>query len=252
MKLKCLVVDDEPLASSLIKDYIKKLHPTLTVAGVCNSAIEAQNYLSKNEIDVLFMDIEMPNINGIDFLRAFNNPPYTVITTAYSEFAATSYELNNVVDYLIKPIAFERFVKTANRLITTINKDNNASKGTNSYNNISLPETKEKKNNYIFLKQDGKIIKVDHSNIRYIESFGEYAKFFTEESRVVSRLALSKILATLPSTQFIRIHRSYIINISFVTHLEGNQVVMGDTAIPVSRGKKDELLNFIKTHGYLE
>lgn len=254
MELKCLVVDDEYLACDLLKDYIEMLYPTFIVEGVCNSAIEAQQFLSKTSVDVLFMDIEMPNLNGMDFLRSLDNPPPTVITTAYSEFAASSYELNNVVDYLIKPIPFHRFVKAANRLVNSVNKENNTIQ-----ENVVIPsarvllhEENEAKSDCIFLKENGKIIKINHTSIKYIESFGEYAKVYTEEGRVVSRLALSKILDSLPNERFIRIHRSYIINLEFITHLEGNQVIMGDSVIPVSRGKKEELLNFIKTHGYLD
>ena len=126
MKLKCLVVDDEPLACNLLKDYVEKLYPTLVIEGVCSSAIEAQNFLCKNHVDVLFMDIEMPNLSGMDFLKSLSNPPYTIITSAYSEFAVTSYELDNIVDYLIKPIAFNRFVKATNRVLDLLNKKEDA------------------------------------------------------------------------------------------------------------------------------
>ncbi len=254
MKLKCLVVDDEPLARNLLKGYIEKLYPTLVIEGVCNSAIEAQNFLFKNHVDVLFMDIEMPNLSGMDFLKSLSNPPFTIITSAYSEFAVTSYELDNIVDYLIKPIAFNRFVKATNRVVCLLNKDENVAitKNVESTSHTGVPVLIEKKSDYIFFRQESKIIKVNHNGIRYIQSFGEYAKVYTEEGRIVSRLALSKILDNLPRERFIRIHRSYIVNLQFISHLEGNHVMIGDAAIPVSRGKKEELLSFIKANGYLD
>ncbi|QTE23261.1 LytR/AlgR family response regulator transcription factor [Polaribacter cellanae] len=254
MKLKCLVVDDEPLARELLKDYIERLNPTLILQDVCDNAIKAQGILSKNEIDILFIDIEMPNINGFDFIKSLNNPPYTVFTTAYSEFAVASYELNNVFDYLIKPIAFSRFIKTVNKFVDIVNNNSYVLNRENNYfKKISIPIEKEEKSKYLFLKQDGKIIKLDHSEIFFIESFGEYVKVNIKNKRVVSRLSLSKLMDNLPSNQFIRIHRSYIVNVKFITHIEGNQVVVCDDAkIPISRSKKDELLDFIKTHGYLD
>ncbi len=251
MKLKCLVVDDEPLARELLKDYIEKLHPTLQLTGQCSNALEAQNYISNNTVDILFLDIEMTDLNGIDFLNSLSSPPLTVFTTAYSEYAAKTYELENVVDYLVKPIAFNRFVKTTNRIVDILNKGSKLSNEENTpIESIEIQKKEEANEDFIFIKNEGKFIKVKHLDIRYIESYGEYAKIYLDNSMIMSRLSLSKIIDNLPSNRFIRIHRSYIINVSFLSHLEGNQVTIKDKKIPVSRGKKEELLNFIKNNSF--
>ncbi len=250
MKLKCLIVDDEPLARNLLKDYIEKLHPTLQLVGECANALEAQNYLSRNTVDILFLDIEMPDLDGIEFLSSLISPPLTVFTTAYSEYAAKTYEFENVVDYLVKPIAFNRFVKTTNRIVDGLNKKNELLE--NEYKPIEPIEIQNKKENYIFIKINGKFIKIQHSDIRYVESYGEYAKIYTEDNMLMSRLSLSKMVDSLPSDIFIRIHRSYIINVNCILHVDGNQVAIEDKKIPVSRGKKEELLNFIKNNSFNE
>ena len=242
MSLKCLVVDDEKLARELIADYIQKV-PDLELIEMCSNAISAQSVLRTTDIDLLFLDIQMPNLSGIDFLKTLKNPPLIILTTAYSEYALEAFEYE-VVDYLLKPIIFERFFQAINKVFSRLEKK------------VSGPPIPESTNSnpsadFFFIKADGLIHKIAIQDILYIESLREYIRIHTKEKRLVFRQALSELLLKLPEKQFYRIHRSYIINLTHIENIEGNMVNMTGKKLPISKRRKDAFLEYIKEKGLI-
>ncbi len=225
MILRCLIVDDEPPAHKVIENYIEKIDH-LEIAGNCYSAAEAINKLHSEQIHIMFLDIDMPDITGLEMLRSLDRTPDVILTTAYSQFALESYELG-VVDYLLKPIRFERFLKSVNRII-----------------NKHLSQTTEN-TGFIYVKADGMQVKVDFSKIRYIEAYGNYLKIHMEDKVVLTAEVLSEIMKRLPDKNFIRIHRSYIININHVVKLSGNQVFVSAKELPISTSHREGLLKIL-------
>lgn len=233
MKLKCLIVDDEHIAQKILSDYISKV-PELELVASCNSALNALNYLKNDRIDILFLDIQMPNLTGLDFLKILPNKPATILTTAYSEYAVHSYELD-VVDYLLKPIDFERFYKAVAKVISL--KDSTI----NYSSNTSTLEQTDK----LFIKADSKIISIGFKNIIVINGQGPYVQIITEQGRkIMSLQSMSKLEELLPAN-FYRIHRSHIVNINHIDSIEGNMVKLKDHTAIISKNKRDEFLKLI-------
>ena len=236
MEIKVLIIDDEPLARNVIKEYAKNI-PSLIIAGECNDAVCASQFLMENEVDLLFLDINMPKISGIDFLRNLNHPPLVILTTAYSEYALEGYELN-IIDYLKKPFSFERFFKASlkaieqNNLLSAVNK----------------PTDRINQNDFIFLKSDKKTIKVNIADICYIEGLGDYIKIYTSTQKYISNLSMKKIISVLPSDKFYRIHKSFIVAIDRIETIEGNMIKMNNVRLPVGNNFRNDFLQFIKTH----
>lgn len=226
----CLIVDDEALARQLIQTHINNI-PELTVIKQCSSAIEARKYLESNTIDLMFLDIQMPNLSGIDFLKTIQNPPKVILTTAYSEFALEGYELN-IVDYLLKPITFERFYKAVLKTIEILKLENN-----NSHNKAELDSQD------ILIKSKHQLIKIHISDILYIESMHKYVKIFTSDNKYTTLFALSAIEKELPQNIFYRCHRSFIINLNRVKLIDGNRVVLNDYQVPIGKNNKAELIS---------
>lgn len=232
MKLKCLLVDDEPLAHKIIQNYINRLN-TLEIAGNCYNAIEAINFLYENEVDLMFLDIQMPELNGLEMLKTLPNPPKVILTTAYSEFALESYEFG-IVDYLLKPIAFPRFLKAVNRVI----EETPATK-TSSHApvqpTLASPTKKEAKNqkNFLFLKENQITHKVFLSDILFIQAYGNYLKVFTEEKMIMTADTMKNISTQLPDSQFVRVHKSYIVALAKIDQIEGNQINIASHSLPV-------------------
>lgn len=222
--MKCLVVDDELLARDLLKEYIGKI-AKLQLVNVCSDAIEALNYLQQNKVDVIFLDINMPELTGIEFLNALQIPPKVILTTAYSEYALEGYE-HGVIDYLLKPIAFPRFLKTVNRIL---NNAEPASQG---------KEVKD--DGVLIIKEEGIPRKVYFDAILYIKSFGNYLKVITEAKTYVMLGTISGIEETLPS-HFLRVHRSYIVNVSAIQKVSAKHLKINDTEIPISPMYKIQL-----------
>lgn len=222
--MKCLVVDDELLARDLLKEYIGKI-AKLQLVNVCSDAIEALNYLQQNKVDVIFLDINMPELTGIEFLNALQIPPKVILTTAYSEYALEGYE-HGVIDYLLKPIAFPRFLKTVNRIL---NNAEPASQG---------KEVKD--DGVLIIKEEGIPRKVYFDAILYIKSFGNYLKVITEAKTYVMLGTISGIEETLPS-HFLRVHRSYIVNVSAIQKVSAKYLKINDTEIPISPMYKIQL-----------
>lgn len=232
MKVKCLIVDDEPLAIRLIEKHIAKID-ALEVVATCNTALKAFELLNSQSIDLLFLDIKMPNITGIEFLRNLKNPPKTILTTAYRDYALEGYELG-VVDYLLKPITFERFFKAVDRFLSE-----------SSQSEVKIKEPKE--NEFIVIKSGIKNYKIDVKDILYIESLKDYIKINTIDGKsITSKYKISDIEAALDSNYFLRIHRSFIINSTKITAFTNNEIEINGVEIPIGASYKDNALLFLE------
>jgi len=233
--LKCLVVDDEPPAHKILENYIGKLH-SLTLVGNCYNAIEALNFLHENTVDILFLDINMPELSGLEMLQTLSNPPIVILTTAYSEYALQSYEFG-VTDYLMKPIRFDRFLKAINRVLALKVND---TKITPSPEKSVIP-----KETSFFIKVDGVQRKVRFSEILYIESKGNFVRLHCEEERMMTADTLSNMEKKLSDYGFLRVHKSFIVNLEKLTGLEGNRLLIDDLKIPVGNSYKQGVLKVI-------
>ena len=228
MSYTCLIVDDEQLARQLLKEFVSKV-PSLELKGMCKNPMEALEILSKEKIDILFLDIQMPGLTGVEFIKTLKQKPATIFTTAYAEYALEGYQLD-VIDYLVKPFPFDRFVKAVNKAIDFLDMQRKAQ---NSHESDAT---------YILLHADHKIYKVRLDEIEYIEGLKEYVSYYTREKRIIVLQSLKSIENSLPSNKFIRIHRSYIVPISKIKTLDGNQVQIGEKLIPIGRSYKEEVL----------
>lgn len=228
--LKCLVVDDEPLARRAIVDYIAKIDFLETVNS-CASALEAQELLSTEQYDLIFLDINMPYLSGIEFLEAINNPPMVIFTTAYSEHALEGYRLQ-VVDYLLKPIAFKRFFQAAVKAKEWYQLKIDA-KPTETVANDTL----------VYVKQDDRFIKIDWTAILYVEGMQNYLKLHFVDQTLIIHQTMIAIEELLPKEYFFRIHKSYLVNIAQIESIAGGQLTIHNTKLPISRMRKEALLN---------
>jgi DNA-binding LytR/AlgR family response regulator len=232
---RCLIIDDEPLGIKLIKAHLDKLE-SFEVVGECKSALKAVEYLRTEKIDLIFLDINMPEISGIDFLKTLSDPPYVIITTAYREYAIEGYELD-VVDFLLKPISFERFLKAINRYCNRT-RTSPVKDGNNS------DETDEKKHIYI---QDGKnTFKLLYDDIIYFEGYGEYVKVITLNKNYLVRDSLAEFEHKLSSDFFVRIHKSYLINIRKILGFNTNNVMLKGIELPIGRVYREKVLKILK------
>ena len=232
MTYKCLIVDDEPLAIKLIENHISKID-AITVVATCNNAIKAFEILNTQEIDVMFLDIKMPNLTGIDFLKSLKTPPKTIFTTAYRDYAIESYDLD-VIDYLLKPITFERFFKAVNRFL--------------SIDNTSLSkELIKEEEDFMIIKSGNKHHKVTLSEVLYIESLKDYVQFHLNEgNRIVSKNKIGDIEQELKEKKFLRVHRSYIINTTKISAFTTNDIEIKKIEIPIGVSYKEKTLSFLK------
>jgi len=222
MKIKCIIIDDEPLAAEIIKNHLLEFS-NMELIGVFNNPIEALNTIENEDVDVVFLDINMPKMSGLDFIKNIEVSPQFIITTAYREFAVESFDLD-VLDYLVKPIPFTRFLKSINKLSQKINIDKNSD---------TQNTTNEK--SFIFLKVDKKLVKVKFEDIYYIESLKDYIKVFTKIGDYLVHKSLTGITEELPSDQFLRIHRSYTVGLDKIDALEGNSILIVNKRIPIGR-----------------
>ncbi|MCF6213499.1 MAG: LytTR family DNA-binding domain-containing protein [Flavobacteriaceae bacterium] len=222
MNIKCLIIDDEPLAIKVIKNHLKEFKNFEIVASFSNP-IDAMATLKKQQIDAVFLDINMSKMDGLSFVRSVDLKPIIVITTAYREFAIESYELN-ILDYLVKPIPFSRFLKSINKITQQIylQRDKNKRNITNT-------------DSHIFLKADRKLIKVNFNDIYYIESLKDYIMVFTAIGDYLTHRSLTSFTEELPKNNFLRIHRSYTIAINKVKSIEGNLIEVSSKKIPIGR-----------------
>ena len=234
-ELTCLIVDDEELARTLLENYISRL-PYLKLAGKCSNPIEALQLLQHQSVDIIFLDIQMPEMIGTDFLKSLPQKPMVIFTTAYAEYALEGYELN-VVDYLLKPFPFERFLKAVNKASDLAKLKNNKT--------ITHSEKSTTEKNFILVKSEHKIYRISFDDIQYIQSMREYVAYYTPNGRILSLGSLKKLETDLPKNQFLRIHKSYIIAKAKVSTLEGNMVHIGKEKIPIGASYREEVLKLL-------
>lgn len=235
MKIKCLIVDDEPLAINVLKKHLSNFNE-LELWGTCQNAEEAAQLLKGSEVQLMFLDINMPGTNGIAFIKSLENPPGIVLTTAYREYAVEGFDLE-VIDYLVKPIAFPRFKKTvekASSLLLQLQQKKATEKGTS-------PDA----DNFIFVKADKRNVKVYFSDILYIESLKDYIKINTIEECLIVHFNLTGFTNLLPKDSFLRIHRSYTISLDKIKSLEGNTIHLNEKTLPIGRIYQKEVKNII-------
>ena len=235
MTLKCLIVDDEPPAHKVLENYIGKLY-SLTLVGNCYNAIEALNFLHENTVDILFLDINMPELSGLDMLKTLSNPPIVILTTAYSEYALESYEFG-VTDYLMKPIRFDRFLKAINKVLELKADAPTAA--------VAPEKTVAPKETSFFVKVDGVQRKVRFEDILYVESKGNFVRLHLADTRLMTADTLSNMDKKLSPYGFLRVHKSFIVNLEKITGLEGNRLLIQDTKIPIGNSYKQGVLKVI-------
>jgi len=240
-KINCLIVDDEELARNLVENYIGRL-PHLQIVGKSTNPLDAMQVLQDERVDIMFLDIQMPELTGVEFLKTLPYRPLVIFTTAYKEYAIQSYELD-AVDYLLKPFRFERFLQAVNKA-TKLLKAEQTPLGQANTIAIANEET-EKPRNYILVKSDFKVFRIFYKDILYIESMKEYVAYHTDKGRTLSLNSLKKLQQELPSAQFMRIHKSYIANIDMISALEGNMVHLGDKRLPIGSSYKEEVMKRI-------
>ena len=236
MKLKCLIVEDEPIAQDILKSYIDKTDLFEIVAQLSN-AVEAFSFLQHNTVNLLFLDIKMPQMNGIELLKALSNKPKVIITSAYRDFAIDAFDLD-VIDYLLKPFSFERFLKA-------VSKTSNENIGTiDSHSNKGLRHEKS----FFFIKGNKQLQKIYIDEICYIESQRDYLKFRLNGSEeVITRQTIAYYEQFLPAQLFIRIHRSYIVSVEKIKTVEANRLLVGQQYVPIGRTYKNQVIEFLKS-----
>ena len=227
MTLKCIVTDDEPIAREGLLSYIGKVD-FLEVVAECEDALQLNDVLKSQTVDLLFLDIEMPYMSGIDFLSNLANPPKVIMTTAYEQYAIKGYDLD-VIDYLLKPIPFERFLKAVNK----------------AYDIIINQRNPAKEIDYFYVKTNQKFEKVFFNDILFIEGVENYVAIQTETSKIMTHATIKAILGKMPDDKFIQIHKSFIINLEKVSFVEGNMVGIGKYKLPVSRTFREKVLPVI-------
>ncbi|MDR2920615.1 MAG: LytTR family DNA-binding domain-containing protein [Tannerella sp.] len=225
MKIKCIITDDEPMARKGLRGYIEKID-FLTLIGECEDAIELNTMLKTAQVDLIFLDIEMPDMTGLELLSNLTNPPKVIIVSAYEQYALKGYEFD-VVDYLLKPVSFDRFLKSVNRV-------------------HDLLQTEQKEgNDYIFVKSDKQLKKILFKDILFIESMENYVVIQTVSSKEIVYTTLKQLYESLPQDIFQQIHRSYIVNIDQVNAIDGNQLDVHSYKIPVARNFRDKIYDLI-------
>ncbi len=238
MMIRCAVVDDEPWAVDLLVSYIKKVeHLSLSLAT--NSPLEALSYISRHPVDLVFLDINMPEMTGIQVMEIMDNKVPVIITSAYPEYAINGFDYN-VVDYLLKPIEFERFLKGTLKVELTINR-------INKEQDEPVLEQKKPQRDFLFIKTDGKLIRVNYDEILYIEGKRDYISITTTVDKLISLDTLSNMETILPATTFIRIHKSYIVALDKIDFIQGNRVCIKDDYLPIGDTYKNIVLNSTKT-----
>lgn len=239
--IKCIIVDDEPLAVAQLEKYVERV-PFLVNVGSCSSAAEATEILSTGSVDAMFVDINMPDIDGVQFVRSLVNPPLIVFTTAYSEYAIDGFRLD-AVDYLLKPIAFEDFLKASNKLNRIYSMNNSAQP--------AVEQGEEVCRDCLYVKSDYRMLRVPISSIKYIESMSEYVRIFVDDNPkpIVSLLSMKKIEESLPAGDFMRVHRSYLINLNKVKEVSKMRLVYdGGVYVPIGEMYKDAFFEYIDKH----
>jgi DNA-binding LytR/AlgR family response regulator len=238
-KIKCLVVDDEALARKLLQTYIERI-PYLELVATCKNPVEASGFLQSTSIDLMFLDIQMPQISGVEFLKTLAKRPLVVFTTAYEKYALEGYVLD-VVDYLLKPFGFDRFFQAVNKVSARLNISTESAKVSPSSFEVAPLIEKD----FLLVKSEHRVHRLKYKDILYIQSMQSYVSYYTNKERILSLNTMKKLEVELPSHQFIRIHKSYIIAIEKIEVLEGNQIVIGKVKLPIGASYREEVMKRI-------
>ncbi|HLX93418.1 MAG TPA: LytTR family DNA-binding domain-containing protein [Puia sp.] len=228
--IRCIIVEDERLAQQVIQSHLYKV-PEFQLVAVCNNAVEALEALKNLDVDLIFLDIQLPGINGLNFLRSLSNPPLVILTTAYTEYGVESYEFS-VIDYLLKPISFERFKKAINKILNGRLFSKN-------------PSEKSISTRHIFIKSNNKFFKINFSEIIYIEAMKDYLKIHTSDFHLVALQTMGEMEKCLPPDQFIRVHKSFIVAVAHIKSVYGNTIDLGTASIPIGISFKTSVMNLI-------
>jgi len=235
MNIRCAIIDDEYLARQYMRDYVNRI-PFLELEGDYNSPMKAMDALHQGHLDLLFLDIQMPDISGLDFLRSLEKRPYVILTTAYKEFALEGYELE-VTDYLLKPFSFDRFLKAVNKVYHAMSQQ-----GQTASAEAEAEQRTDFKEEYLVIRADRKYYKINYEDLIYIEGQKAYVTFHSENNKRITALASLKDLEEkLPPGQFIRIHKSYIVSIKKIDALEGNQLEVAGEKLPVGKNYRHQV-----------
>jgi DNA-binding LytR/AlgR family response regulator len=237
--MKCVIIDDEPLAVELLEDFVKKVD-SLELVNTFNNAIDAVSFINQNNVDLIFLDIQMPHFSGIDFLNTIEKKPLVIFTTAYSDYAVEGFNLG-AVDYLVKPIPFHRFLKAVVRAQQTFNPSGSVNQV--SAETTSTPEIDQ---DFMFVRAEYENVKLNFADILFIEGLKDYVKIYTTDNKfTLTLISLIKLENLLSSKGFSRIHRSYIINIKHVKSIQKNKVLISDKRIPISESYKSSFFEKI-------
>lgn len=239
MKTKCLIIDDEPLARDLIRNHIEKLD-NFEIVGECGDAMKALQVLRTQPVDLMFMDIQMPQITGIEFLKTLKNPPKVIITTAYRQYALEGFELD-VVDFLLKPITFERFLKSVNKYFQ-VTQDNGV-------NGVAIPAAAPHEDAFIYVKENKRVIKLLLKEILYVEGLSEYVKIYTGSKRIITKTSMTNMEEKLPDDGFMRIHKSYIVSLNKIEAFTSTSIEVNGKELPVGRSYKNRVSQVLHAGG---
>lgn len=236
MTIRCLAIDDEMLALDLLEDNIKKI-PFLELVKTCRSAMDAMEILGTEHIDLLFLDIQMPDISGIQLIKSLHHKPLVIFTTAFSKYATEGFDLD-VIDYLLKPYPFERFLKAVNKVHEYMDLCERASNQANAKEIVASP-------NFLFVKADYKLYKINLKDILYIEGLKDYVKIYAGEKPIVTQMSMKGLEEKLPPQDFIRVHRSFIVAFNKIDFVQKQMLTIGKKEIPISEHYRDQLFKII-------
>jgi DNA-binding LytR/AlgR family response regulator len=231
MKLNCLIIDDEPIARKGLQEHVLEIEFLHCVAS-CENAMKASTYMNEQKIDLIYLDIHMPKVTGIDFLKTLKNPPLTILTTAYPNYALEGYTLD-VIDYLVKPITFERFLKASQKALEFFQLKINAA------NHSTKPV------DYFFVRCDRKYEKVFFRDVSYVEGLQNYAVIHVLDRKLITYITLTSLENQLPKDQFLKVHKSFLISVPHIMAIEGDEIIMANARVPISRSLRDQVMQQI-------
>lgn len=229
MKLNCLIVDDEPVARKGLEEYVREVE-FLSLSGKCENAIKAASFLNQDNIDLLLLDIHMPKLSGIDFLKTLKNPPMVIFTTAYSDYALEGYALD-IIDYLVKPIPFDRFLKAVQKA--------------RDFHTLKLKAETPSTQDYFFIKCDHKFEKVNFKDVLYVEAMQNYCIIHVPDRKMITYITFSGLESQLPGDQFLKVHKSFLVSLGKIKSVDSNEIIIANSRIPISRSLKEEVMKRI-------
>ena len=229
-KLSCIIVDDEPIARKILQEFVEQL-PFLDLQGKFENAGKAEMFLKYNKADLIFLDIEMPKVSGLEFLQKMDTESMVVLTTAFPQYALEGYELD-IIDYLLKPFAFNRFLKAVHKA--------------RDFYLLKTGSNTPLSSSYIFVKSEKRIEKLELSEILYAESIGNYVSIITGNKKIMAYITMKSLESQLPNDVFIKVHQSYLVNASKIEAIEGNEIKMGTRSLPISRNYRDSVMKIVQ------